>query len=170
MLVRSGYHEQAIEELQSVLDIEASCRRTLLVPETLAWLVISEAVSDLAAANEDFERLEEVLGARHTFPRESFLRLLARAAILAADGQFHKAAVAAASAAEAADRASLMHLSAQARHACGEYLAQAGARSKARRTRRPLDAWRAMTTYVGAWVSSHLGDAFWDLPLEAIQA
>jgi DNA-binding SARP family transcriptional activator len=164
-----GQPAEATELLRSIVESESRDRATLLLPEALARLIMAEAATDRVAAQNDFDLLDEILGGRHRFARETVLRLMARAAIRAASGQPHAAAAAAAKAAEVAERSGLPFLAGQARDGCTRYLADATSQAAPPGVLGRLKhSWHSVGGYLGAWVSAHLGEAFWDLPLEAL--
>jgi hypothetical protein len=169
LYLETGQAEDATELLRSIVETESRDRATLLLPEALARLIMAEAATDLVAARNDFDLLDEILGGRHRFARETVLRLMARAAIRAASGQPHGAAAAAAEAAEVAERSGLPFLAGQARKACSDYLARAMDEAEPQgRLVRFKRSWHSAGACLGAWVSAHLGETFWDLPLEGL--
>lgn len=127
-----GKVPEAIDLLRSVIDVGTATGCLLLLPEAIARLIALEARTDLAAAREHFELLDWAAGGDHRFPRENCLRLLARAAVRAATGQFDAAAVATANAADVAENSALPFLAAQAHRARGVHLHAAGHWSQAR--------------------------------------
>ncbi len=126
-----GKVSEAMDLLRSVIDAGTTSGHLLLLPEAIARLISLEASTDLAAAREHFELLDWAAGGDHRFPRENCLRLLARAAVRAATGQFDAAAVAAANAADVAENSTLPFLAAQAHRARAAHLAAAGHWSQA---------------------------------------
>ena len=92
---------------------------TLLLPEVTARLVILRAESEPETALKHFELFDWVAGSHIGHPREGYLRLLARSAIRAGQGQLDRAAAAAANAARIAEDSGLLLLASEA------YLAQA---------------------------------------------
>lgn len=124
--VELGAPEQAIAALTSVVDTATSTGCTLLLPEAAARLVVLEAPRDLNTAQEYFELFDWAVGAESGLPREGCWRLLARAAIRAALGQYVRAAAAVANAADVAESRGLPFLGATAHLARAGYLAEAG--------------------------------------------
>jgi DNA-binding SARP family transcriptional activator len=100
----------AIELLQSIVDTQLRQGASLLLPEALARLIVLRSPSDLATAMEDFELLDRSVGGDHGFPREQYLRLLARSAVRSSNGQPTGAASAASNAAAVAASSALPHL------------------------------------------------------------
>jgi DNA-binding SARP family transcriptional activator len=124
--VELGAPEQAITALTSVVDTATGTGCTLLLPEAAARLVVLEAPRDLDTAQEYFELFDWAVGAESGLPREGCWRLLARAAIRGALGQYVRAAAAVANAADVAESRGLPFLGATAHLARAGYLAEAG--------------------------------------------
>ena len=86
----------------------------LLLPEAFARLIVLRAPTDLKTAKDDFDLLDRSVGGDHGFPREHCLRLLARAAIRSATGQYGAAEASASNAGAVAAGSALPHLAAYA--------------------------------------------------------
>jgi hypothetical protein len=139
-----GRREEAHQRLLDVIDLADQTGTTLLVPEAAARLVILEAPVDSASARRRFELFEWAAGGESWLPRETVLRLLARAAIRAADGRPDDAASAAAAAADTAESTGLVHVAVAAHRARATYLTAAGRPSEARLATAASTRWREM--------------------------
>ena len=124
-----GETECAIHALRQIADAPDQQDLLLILPETLARLVILLAESDLAAAENYLRRLATVLDGQPILPRDAYLRLLADAAVQCARGRSGAAAAAAAGAADIAELNGLVFLTAQAHELCMQYAAKAHAGS-----------------------------------------
>lgn len=127
-----GQVPEAIGLLRTAVEEATAGGAVLLLPEAVARLIALEAATDLSAAKEHFELLDWSAAGDHRFPRENCLRLLARAAVRAASGQFDAAAVAAANAADVAEDSALPLLAAHAHRVRAGQLSSAGRWSEAR--------------------------------------
>ncbi len=144
-----GRPERAHVLLREVLDVARQSGSTLAVPEAWARLIVLDAGVDLHAAQqhfEDFEDFEASVGSDTWLPRENVLRLLARAAIRAADARSAAAASSAAAAADAAETAGLVHLAAIAHRHRAVHLAAAGHASEARLAQSAAARWQRSAT------------------------
>jgi hypothetical protein len=139
-----GRREAAREKLLAVIDVADETGTTLMVPEAAARLVILEAPVDGASARRRFELFEWAAGGESWLPRETVLRLLARAAIRAADGRPDDAASAAAAAADTAESTGLVHVAVAAHRGRATYLTAAGRPSEARLAMAAATRWQKM--------------------------
>jgi hypothetical protein len=103
-----------------------------------------EAPDDLASARRRFELFEWAAGGESWLPRETVLRLLARAAVRAADRRPDDAASAAAAAADTAESTGLVHLAVAAHRRRAAYLTAAGRPSESRLATAAATRWRDM--------------------------
>jgi hypothetical protein len=87
---------------------------------------VLRAAIDLKTAKDDFDLLDRSVGGDHGFPREHCLRLLARAAIRSATGQYGAAEASASNAGAVAAGSALPHLAAYARQCESRYRRAAG--------------------------------------------
>jgi hypothetical protein len=129
---RLGQTDTAAEVLQTLIDVAVDEECLLLVPEATARLIALEAATDLAAAKAHFELLDWAVAGESGLPREGSLRLLARAAIRAAVGDYDGAVSAASNAAGAAEQRGLELLAASAHEVRADNLNRAGRSSEAR--------------------------------------
>lgn len=127
--------DDAIALLTQVVDSGSRSGHTLLLPEAVARLIVLLCQTDLTRAHEQFELFDHLTGGAPGHPRESVLRLIARAAVRAAAGQDDAAAAAAAHAAEIASSHHLVHLLADAQRVRARHLDAAGRSSDARLAR-----------------------------------
>lgn len=131
LAIRLGRVEPARAHLQAVLDLADKTGTTLGVPEAALRMAILEAATDPRSARERFELFEWAVGGGW-LPRENVLRLLARAAIRAADGRADDAVAAATVAADVAERSHLPFLAAEAHQVRALHLSAAGRPTEAR--------------------------------------
>ncbi|HKG51671.1 MAG TPA: BTAD domain-containing putative transcriptional regulator [Actinomycetales bacterium] len=139
-----GRRDEARRRLLSVIDVANETGTTLMVPEAAARLVILEAPDDGASARRRFELFEWAAGGESWLPRETVLRLLARAAIRAADGRPDDAASAAAAAADAAESTGLVYAAVAAHRARATHLTAAGRPSEARLAMAAATRWHEL--------------------------
>jgi tetratricopeptide (TPR) repeat protein len=139
-----GRAEEARELLLEALDFADRTGVTLAAPEAVARLIVLDARTDLPSARRRFEQFEEYVGADTWYPRENVLKLLARAAMRAADGRPDDAAAAASGAADVAERAGLVHLAAQAHRHRAYHHAAAGRAAEARLAATAGSRWRSV--------------------------
>jgi DNA-binding SARP family transcriptional activator len=125
LLAELGEVDQAIDRLRAFIDAEDRPRAALLLPEALARLIILQAQTDLAAAEDNLVRLDIMLGRERALPREACLRLMAAAAVQAAQSHPAAAGAMAANAAEIAEAHGLVFLAAMAHKWCARYTARA---------------------------------------------
>lgn len=137
-----GRPDRARRLLLDVLEIAHETGTTLLVPEAAARLVVLDANENLTSARNRFEQFEAAIGSDTWLPRENVLKLIARAAVRAADGRADDAAAAAASAADVAENAGLVLLAAAAHRHRAVHLTAAGRPSEARLASAAAARWR----------------------------
>ncbi|WP_216699514.1 hypothetical protein, partial [Actinotalea ferrariae] len=92
--LRAGRTDRARDELARAVDLARRTESTLALPEALARRITVTAREERAAACRGFEDFEECVGGTD-LPRETTLKLLARAAVRAADGRAEDASAAA---------------------------------------------------------------------------
>ncbi|GAA2723914.1 BTAD domain-containing putative transcriptional regulator [Cellulomonas aerilata] len=136
-----GRSEDAQASLVTVLEQASGSGVTLPVPEAAARQVVLLARDDPPSARRWFDLFEESLDGQE-FPRETVLKLIARAAMRSADGRPADAAAAAAGAAHTAERAGLVHLAALAHRHRAIHLAAAGNVYEARLAAAAETRWR----------------------------
>ena len=141
-----GRPDQARTLLHEVLDIAAQTGSTLPVPEAVARLIVLDAHADPARARQLFEEFEATVGHDTWLPRENVFKLMARAALRAADGRAEDAAAAAAAAADTAENAGLVLLAAQAHQHRAVHLTAAGKAHEARLANGAAARWRTFTS------------------------
>ena len=141
-----GRPDQARTLLHEVLGIAAQTGSTLPVPEAVARLIVLDAHADPARARQLFEEFEATVGHDTWLPRENVLKLMARAALRAADGRAEDAAAAAAAAADNAEDAGLVLLAAQAHLHRAVHLTAAGRAHEARLANGAATRWRSFTS------------------------
>ena len=126
LLAALGRGPEAVQVLQDAMGDaeEESC--SLLMPEITAKLVALTAASDPDTAITLFELFDWVTGSDIGYPREGYLRLLARAAVRAGHGELDRAAAAAANAARIAQDCGLVLLASEAYLAQAQYLFEGG--------------------------------------------
>jgi hypothetical protein len=139
-----GRPAEARQRLLDVLELADETGATLMVPEAATRLVMIEAPDDLASARRRFELFEWAAGGESWLPRETVLRLLARAAVRAADRRPDDAASAAAAAADTAESTGLVHLAVAAHRRRANYLTAAGRPSESRLATAAATRWREM--------------------------
>jgi hypothetical protein len=144
LAMERGRLQEARALLQSVLDVADHTGCTLMVPEAATRLVLLEAPVDLNIARRRFELFEWAAGGESWLPRETVLRLLARAAVRGADGRPDDAASAAAAAADTAESTGLVHLAVSAHRRRASHLAAAGRPSEARLATAAASRWREL--------------------------
>ncbi|MBC7638586.1 MAG: hypothetical protein H7231_02260 [Rhodoferax sp.] len=128
--------------LLDVLDVADRTGVTLCVPEAVARLIVLEAQHDPASARQRFEHYEAIVGSDTWLPRENVLKLLARAAVRAADGRPDDAAATAAAAADTAEDAGLVLLASLAHRHHAVHLTEAGRSSETRLASATAARWR----------------------------
>lgn len=143
--LRAGQPEEARTDLARAVELAGRSGATLALPEALARSIAATAGQDRSAACRTFEHFEECVGSTD-LPRESTLKLLARAAVRAADGRAEDAASAAAAAAETAGRAGLVHLAAEAHRDLAGHLRAAGRPAEARLAASSAKRWEQALT------------------------
>ncbi|GAA2757325.1 BTAD domain-containing putative transcriptional regulator [Actinopolymorpha rutila] len=126
LLVALGRPDDAARTTQSLLDQATEDGCILMVPEAAARLVVLRSPADLRAAHQYFDLLDWAIGSEGDLARESCWRLLARAAIRAADSRPAAAAGASALAAHVAESAGLVLLAGRAQLDRARHLADAG--------------------------------------------
>jgi hypothetical protein len=139
-----GRLTEARQRLLDVLEVADRTGATLMVPEAATRLVMLEAPDDLSSARRRFELFEWAAGGESWLPRETVLRLLARAAVRAADRRPDDAASAAAAAADTAESTGLVHLAVAAHRRRAGYLTAAGRPSESRLATAAASRWRDM--------------------------
>jgi hypothetical protein len=137
-----GRPQDARPWLTQVIDESRRTGVTLLVPEAAAWLVVLEAHVDAPSARRRFDQFDEAVDGQSTFPRETVLKHIARAAMRSADGRPGDAAAAVAGAADVAERAGLVHLAALAHRHRAFHLTAAGSVHEARLASAAEARWR----------------------------
>ncbi|MEO7745416.1 MAG: hypothetical protein ABIV05_04235, partial [Actinomycetota bacterium] len=142
LAMEEGDATRARTLLLDVLDVADRTGVTLCVPEAVARLIVLEAQHDLASARQRFEHFEAIVGSDTWLPRENVLKLLARAAVRAADGRPDDAAATAAAAADTAEDAGLVLLASLAHRHRAEHLTAAGRSSEARLASATAARWR----------------------------
>jgi len=153
-----GRPDQARTMLLEVLDVAQETGSTLLVPEAVARLIALDAYTDLASARRRFEHFDATVGSHTWLPRENVLKLIARAAIRAADGRPDDAASAAAAAADTAERAGLVLLAAQSHRHRAVHLSAAGNTFEARLAVAAAARWRRSAFPSAALPRTPVGD------------
>ncbi len=141
-----GRPDQARSSLLEVLAIAEQTGSTLPVPEAVARLIVLDAHADPSHARKLFEQFEAAIGNDTWLPRENVFKLLARAALRAADGRADDAAAAAAAAADTAENAGLVLLAAQAHQHRAVHLSAAGKAHEARLAIGAAARWRGSAT------------------------
>ncbi len=142
LAMEEGDAARAHTLLLDVLDVADRTGVTLCVPEAVARLIVLEAQHDLASARQRFEHFEAIVGSDTWLPRENVLKLLARAAVRAADGRPDDAAATAAAAADTAEDAGLVLLASLAHRHRAVHLTEAGRSSEARLASATAARWR----------------------------
>ena len=142
LAMEEGDAARAHTLLLDVLDVADRTGVTLCVPEAVARLIVLEAQHDLASARQRFEHFEAIVGSDTWLPRENVLKLLARAAVRAADGRPDDAAATAAAAADTAEDAGLVLLASLAHRHHAVHLSEAGRSSEARLASATAARWR----------------------------
>ena len=142
LAMEEGDAARAHTLLLDVLDVADRTGVTLCVPEAVARLIVLEAQHDPASARQRFEHYEAIVGSDTWLPRENVLKLLARAAVRAADGRPDDAAATAAAAADTAEDAGLVLLASLAHRHHAVHLTEAGRSSEARLASATAARWR----------------------------
>ncbi|GAA2721576.1 BTAD domain-containing putative transcriptional regulator [Cellulomonas aerilata] len=137
-----GRPDEARPWLTQVIEDSRRTGVTLLVPEAAARLAVLEAHTDAPSARRRFDQFEEAVEGQTAFPRESVLKLVARAAMRSADGRHADAAASVAGAADVAERAGLVHLAALAHRHRAFHLTAAGSVHEARLAAAAEARWR----------------------------
>lgn len=125
-----GNVEQAVELLTTAVDRAAETGVTMALPESAARLAALEATDDPAGAAARLDQAEAALG-ETVFAREQTAIMLARAALLTADGRWQAAADMAGAAGAASRAAGLVFGHAEALTTQARYLATAGDQPRA---------------------------------------
>ncbi|HKG51752.1 MAG TPA: BTAD domain-containing putative transcriptional regulator [Actinomycetales bacterium] len=141
LALAQGREDDARRLLLGVVDLARSTGATLLVPEAAARLVMLEAPHNLPLARRRFELFDWSVGSDTWLPRESVLRLLARAAVRSADGRPDDAAECAAAAADTAESTGLVRMAALAHRHRAACLAAAASSGRASQWAVPDAAW-----------------------------
>ncbi len=140
----------AIPGLLELVERAVSSGCTLLLPEAAAALARAEAREGASSAREHFDLFEWSIGAHHTPPRASTLRLLARAELRSAGGDHRRAAAAAAQASQLAGSSGLAILAAHALLCRGRYLVAEGSAESVTVMTRARDAFHAAAVQLPA--------------------